>query len=360
MSVRTSVARTCVLAVVISGVVGVVGSASAAVVQTPSSNLASGDFDDLPTEATCTVTRTGQGAAIPAAPLLGTKSVDATVGVVADVPGRVISATPTFAITHPAPTNLKVTLKAPNGTSGAATSGSQVSGLTGDANGTWTLTITNTPPILKSSPAGTLDSWSLKVVYDCDWDDDSRANSKDNCPEKANYDQANVDRDALGDECDPDIDGDGVANGDDNCPSNANATQRDMNHNGMGDSCDPDADSDGYEKGDACPLAAAYNDTGCPPLARTGTIAYGVRVKQFKGVLRSPVNACVSRKVVELRRVMGPGRSARVGLARTSTRGVWTLPRARRKPGKFYALIKPTFLTQGLCRQAQSKVIRVR
>ncbi|KQZ67081.1 thrombospondin type 3 repeat-containing protein [Nocardioides sp. Root151] len=392
MSVRTSIARTCVLAVVISGVVGVVGSASAAVVQTPSSNLASGDFDDLPTEATCTVTQAGstdssdtgtltltqeQGTS----PILGLPVLKVTARVNISVAKHkdiaVVLKNSSKAITLSSSGFLGLGGGDPNFTNtvfddAAATSiDNAASPRTGtyrpsvplsgfnnsETNGTWTLTSKKDS---LAGTAGTISSWSLTITYDCDFDDDTRANEDDNCPEVDNYDQRNTDGDKLGDVCDPDMDGDGVANGDDNCPSNANATQRDMNHNGMGDPCDPDADSDGYEKGDACPLAAAYNDTGCPPLARTGTIAYGVRVKQFKGVLRSPVNACVSRKVVELRRVMGPGRSARVGLARTSTRGVWTLPRARRKPGKFYALIKPTFLTQGLCRQAQSKVIRVR
>ncbi|WP_067435648.1 thrombospondin type 3 repeat-containing protein [Nocardioides jensenii] len=368
MSVRALVARTSILTLALTGLAGVTGAAGVATASSvasssvTSSSVTADDFDDLPTEATCTITRAGQGAAIPASPVFQTTSVSATVPVAAYRPGTVISATATFAITHPAPNNLTVSLATPDGRSGTATSASPIGALTGgQANGTWTLKVTNTPPFLQSSPAGTLTSWSVKVVYDCDIDDDSWENRKDNCPEVDNYDQADRDGDGLGNACDPDIDGDGVANASDNCPGHANANQRDMNRNGLGDPCDPDADSDGYERGDMCPLAAAYNDTGCPKRARAASFAYRVRTKRFEGRLTSTLAACRSRQVVNLMRVMpGTRRAARVGRVRTTAAGNWVLRRAGRKPGRFYVEAPVSFVTLGECRPARSKVVRVR
>lgn len=93
----------------------------------------------------------------------------------------------------------------------------------------------------------------------------------DNCPTRANADQANQDGDALGDACDPDIDGDGVCNRgvcqthtgqcdvlDDNCTSVANDDQVDSNGDGEGDACDPDDDGDGIcDAGQSAPGVCA-------------------------------------------------------------------------------------------------------
>ncbi|WP_298263527.1 gliding motility-associated C-terminal domain-containing protein [uncultured Lutibacter sp.] len=47
-----------------------------------------------------------------------------------------------------------------------------------------------------------------------------------------------LDNDAIADSCDDDIDGDGVENTVDNCPTTSNANQADIDRNGIGDVCD--------------------------------------------------------------------------------------------------------------------------
>ena len=51
--------------------------------------------------------------------------------------------------------------------------------------------------------------------------------SRDNCPDIANSDQRDIDRDGLGDVCDPDDDADGFDDDEDNCPEIRNAGQND-------------------------------------------------------------------------------------------------------------------------------------
>ena len=47
-----------------------------------------------------------------------------------------------------------------------------------------------------------------------------------------------LDADGINDGCDPDIDGDGVINSRDNCPNTPNTNQADRDHDGIGDVCD--------------------------------------------------------------------------------------------------------------------------
>jgi Thrombospondin type 3 repeat len=89
-----------------------------------------------------------------------------------------------------------------------------------------------------------------------DRDGDGWRDVRDNCPDVPNRDQADADRDGLGDACDPDIDGDGVANASDNCSRAPNADQRDSDRDGLGDPCDIDRDGDGVANfRDNCPDA---------------------------------------------------------------------------------------------------------
>ncbi|CAN5740846.1 hypothetical protein BH11MYX4_BH11MYX4_02460 [soil metagenome] len=72
-----------------------------------------------------------------------------------------------------------------------------------------------------------------------DFDGDKILDGKDNCPEVANPDQLDTDKDGHGDDCDGDDDGDGVADEDDNCPLVANPDQADADKDGAGDACPP-------------------------------------------------------------------------------------------------------------------------
>jgi hypothetical protein len=74
---------------------------------------------------------------------------------------------------------------------------------------------------------------SVKRLHYDDADADGVLDQQDNCKGLANPDQSNMDRDALGDACDPDADGDGVPNGVDKCPSSRRGP--DANHDGCSD-----------------------------------------------------------------------------------------------------------------------------
>lgn len=80
-----------------------------------------------------------------------------------------------------------------------------------------------------------------------DADGDGVCDDHDNCTGCWNADQADADRDGLGDcwRCDwctgpgTDTDWDGVCDGVDNCPTVWNQSQADRDHDGIGDACDP-------------------------------------------------------------------------------------------------------------------------
>jgi hypothetical protein len=81
-----------------------------------------------------------------------------------------------------------------------------------------------------------------------DGDGDLADDGQDNCPAVANSDQADGDRDNVGDVCDRfpddpgnDRDRDGLAATDDNCAAVANRGQRDWDGDGRGDTCDRSA-----------------------------------------------------------------------------------------------------------------------
>lgn len=84
----------------------------------------------------------------------------------------------------------------------------------------------------------------LQVFVDlADSDGDKVPDSADNCVATPNPDQADLDRDRVGDACDPDVDGDGTANGADAFPRNA-SEWADTDGDGTGDNADTDDDND--------------------------------------------------------------------------------------------------------------------
>jgi OOP family OmpA-OmpF porin len=108
------------------------------------------------------------------------------------------------------------------------------------------------------------------VVIVTDTDGDGIPDASDNCPWNANVDQADLDRDGLGDVCDDDIDGDGILNVSDNCPTVANPNQEDRDGDGVGDACSSDRDGDGIaDSADQCPndpedFDGFEDSDGCP------------------------------------------------------------------------------------------------
>ena len=70
-----------------------------------------------------------------------------------------------------------------------------------------------------------------------DKDHDGVLDYKDNCPTVYNPDQKDMNKNGIGDLCDPDIDGDGILNSLDNCPTVYNPAQKDSFGDGIGDVC---------------------------------------------------------------------------------------------------------------------------
>ncbi len=82
-----------------------------------------------------------------------------------------------------------------------------------------------------------------------DSDHDGVANTIDNCPNVANPEQVDTDKDGQGNACDNDDDNDGILDTSDNCTLVANANQRDTNNDGYGNVCDADLNNDGAVDG---------------------------------------------------------------------------------------------------------------
>lgn len=99
-----------------------------------------------------------------------------------------------------------------------------------------------------------------------DRDSDNIFDHLDNCVVVANPDQGDIDRDGIGDVCDPDRDNDGDLNDVDPCPNGSQ--QEDFDNDGAPDACDDDADGDGVPEGvDRCPFfddAIDFDNDGIP------------------------------------------------------------------------------------------------
>lgn len=70
-----------------------------------------------------------------------------------------------------------------------------------------------------------------------DSDNDGVIDRTDNCPRVENPDQADLNRNNIGDACE-DSDLDGIINAEDNCPEHPNPNQQDEDGDGSGDHCD--------------------------------------------------------------------------------------------------------------------------
>jgi hypothetical protein len=111
--------------------------------------------------------------------------------------------------------------------------------------------------------AGTLPGFATQTLTFpdllTDEDDDGVSDPFDNCQEIPNADQADTDRNGVGDACNDseDADGDDWADALDNCPGDANPGQLDIDGNGVGDACNAfeDPDRDGWaDEVDNCPV----------------------------------------------------------------------------------------------------------
>jgi hypothetical protein len=86
----------------------------------------------------------------------------------------------------------------------------------------------------------TLHATLLEIIEDRD--DDGVLDGEDNCPFVANPDQADADKNGVGDACTEDYDADGVLDVEDNCPNAPNPDQTDADGDGVGDVCDDPSD----------------------------------------------------------------------------------------------------------------------
>jgi len=77
-----------------------------------------------------------------------------------------------------------------------------------------------------------------------DTDGDLARDDVDNCQLTSNADQADADRDDIGDVCEVDTDSDGVIDDLDNCPAIANPAQTNSDNDDQGNACDLDDDDD--------------------------------------------------------------------------------------------------------------------
>jgi CSLREA domain-containing protein len=133
---------------------------------------------------------------------------------------------------------------------------------------------TSNPDQADADRNGIGDACALCLPFQ-DRDGDDVCDVADNCPFSRNAGQADADTDGIGDACDScagpgqfDRDGDGLCDEADNCRGAANPNQADSDGDGTGDACDncpatantDQEDTDGDGIGDACAACPPFQD----------------------------------------------------------------------------------------------------
>ena len=152
---------------------------------------------------------------------------------------------------------------------------------------------TSTPPPVPTIP--TIGPVDPKCGANADQDVDGWYDFEDNCPTYFNPDQADLDEDSGpypyppprvstrdpstgGDVCDTDDDSDGLLDVNDNCPRKANTDQADRDHDGLGDACDPQPDAAAAGSAGFTPLGKLSVALELPRSERLDEIRAGVAV----------------------------------------------------------------------------------
>lgn len=160
-------------------------------------------------------------------------------------------------------------------------------------------------PNADQTPSSKPGAQGVGAACDADSDGDGVLDEvPDNCPLAANPLQGNIDRDDLGDACDPDLDSDTRPNEADNCPTVYNLDQADRDGDGRGTVCDA-SESVGPAPG-----------TDRRPPAVTLRIARRRRFEEVRGGLVVRVR-CDEACAVTAELVLDRRRAARMKLGRT-------------------------------------------
>lgn len=207
------------------------------------------------------------------------------------------------------------------------------------------------------------------VVYtitytDCDVDGDNRPDSSDNCPTVANDDQRDVDRDTVGDACDPDADGDGADDSVDNCLWIPN-DQTDSDGDGVGNTCDatpyppaptPTTPAPAPTTPAPAPTTTPTTPVATPPApgARTVSLRHKAGRHALVGAVSSDVRACEVGSAVTLWQKRR-GADRRLVVRQAGDEGRFRIRRVRQR-ATYYV----TVAADAGCTGARSRLVRLR